>query len=272
MEGNRQVAFLPFGDLYGQNVLLAGTSPPTQASLSQRSADLGAVVPGVNGSYRAVAIDPASELRAVYLFLDDRPEPHPLIGGEVLRAEFRSLRVTPFHRTTWDTGPVPGADVVNPPPLNNQRLALRLWTEEPLSTQLLLPDTTQLIQRLLTTQNTGMSADTLIYYVHAPGARSITFFAGNHNAGSSPAVAAQPVAIYGSRPERSLDDALGLNVGDTTFSGVIATLSVPIGSTFASTRTTIVDPGLTEYYFVAGTTAASTLTYEVGCIIHWNTP
>ena len=257
---------LPSLDLHANRDPIAGSS---QVTVDQESVQIAALVPAPEAIYQGVALDPSTDFRAANVFFDDEPRPYPLVGGQVLRGEFRSLRVAPLLKTTWERGTTPGS-TFGPAPYNNQRLALRLWQEPPSTTQLALPEVGQFVQRLLTTGAGGVAQATAMYHVHAPGARSITFFAGNHGQSPSPYTAVT-VTVYGSRPERVPEDPLSTDFSSTTFSQLLATLVLGTGST-AAQSVTVIEPGFTEYYFVANATAAAVIQYEVGCIVHYNAP
>lgn len=268
------VARITSTELYAQNGLI-GTTP--RWTLDQQSYSLSATVPTEAGPFVAVSFDPSTGFRHANLFFDDDETPYPLIGGEVMRCRFSRLRVTPFLSTSWDRGTVSGTIFASPlAPLNNQVLALRLWREAPVQTHVHLPDVAQFVQNVLTTQPLALGfGAAYLYHVHAPGARSITFFAGNHNTGN-PALG-WTVNVYAARPELPKDDPLQTNFTTKTYAPpALATLTVPqAADTGAPNWAKVIDPGFSEYYFsTTGVTTTTPATYvlEVGCLVHYNSP
>ena len=270
------VVRIPSSALFAQNTLISSTTP--QYVLNQENVRLAAQVPIDDDLYHAVALDPSTGYRHAYLFLDDGETPYPLIGGEILRARFRRLRVAPFLQATWTTETVdPGLSVFTSIPfLNNQTLALRVFREPPAQTHLALPDTMQFVQSLLVVVGAGTALTPTLYHIHAPGARGITFFAGNNGNANS---AVYTLSILGVQAEQAKELPLSTSVGSWILdpSPVVAPkLIVPAAATAAPVTLTLVDPGTSEYIIWGGNWGGINAgipggtTFHVGCVVNYH--
>ena len=259
MEATSVVVRLTSLELYVNSGLLTN-------GYTERDLAVAANVPTNASGYEAVAIDPSSHFRQVYVFLDDSYDPIPLVGGEVLRARFTRLKVTPFYRASWETGSLSSSVFNSPPPYNNQVLALRLFTKRPAQSHLTLPPSAFFVQDVLTTLNLATLPATFLYHLHAPGARSITFFASNHNTANPPATVS--VSISACRPEVPAADPLVTTHWASTHNKTFGTLVIPTAAAEYTTTVTVVDPGFSEYYFWNGsTTTPGVYTLHLGCIV-----
>lgn len=251
----------------GSLTLFSGNGLAGTAGRTERDVELAAALP-VEGEFYGVSLDPSSHFRQLLIFLDDHPEPFPLVGGEILKASFRRARVAPFHRVTWETGSVTSGLFTLSPRLNNQVAALRLYRAPPQQSHLELPSVLQLTQDLLSSGFlAGGIGQPLLYHVHAPGARCLTFFGGSHGDAGTPATSVSLRAVH---PERPRSDVLLTSLSTAVFTNVLATLAMGGGAT-STAATVIQNPGFVDYYIDAGpTTSPGTYNLEVGLIIEYS--
>lgn len=260
MDFDGQLIRMPSAQLYARG---AAATAPAAGRAWERAAPV--PLPG-GATYAAVAIDPSSHYRGLYLFVDAATEPVPLIRGQIWRGQFRRLAVAPFAPASWETASIDSVTFASVWPFNNQSLALRVWERAPAGDRLLLPESQPFVQEVLRTTNVATLPAAFLYHFHAPGARLITLFASNHNT-ANPA-ATVDINLSAGRPEVPGGDPLVTSHYLSTHGVTLATVAVPSAAAEATATATVVDPGFTEYYLWNGaTTTPGVYTLQVGCLV-----
>jgi hypothetical protein len=237
--------------------------------ITEVNRELAFQVPTSGATYEAISFDPGTQFRMANLFFDDSQIPVPLIRGDIIKGRFQRVRVAPFPHATWLTGTLTSTLLLpSPVTINNQQMMLRLWKRAPAQSAIVLPDVVQLVQELIVTGflASGVPAS-FWYHFHAPGARAITFFVGNHNT-TNPI--GSLITISPARPEIARTDALSTSLGNSYAKNFVS-LTIPAAADSNEPVTfTQVDPGFTEYFYWGGTTTTpGVYTFLFGAIVHF---
>jgi hypothetical protein len=194
-----------------------------QASQRRRSAELPQA--SRQSTYFGVSLDPLSGYRAIACYFDSDEEPTHLLAGEVVRREFRALRVAPSFPATWTAANV--ANFAETPPLIAQKLRLRLWMTPPEISAVSLPAVWSVMQRPLTSGAGGITGTDPVLLAYAGAAAVVVrAFGSNRNTANANTVT---VDLFGVHPD-PLDGTDGIVTALQRDATVLATFVIPAGA------------------------------------------
>lgn len=108
---------------------------------------------GGQQEFRAISIHPRSQIRALAVYLDDEIWPRSVVGGQVLRAQFRYARIEPLEDAPRNLGSAivgwTDAQTSGAAPVSCQLGAVCLWVDDPCVAYLPIGNRVQVVQDLV---------------------------------------------------------------------------------------------------------------------------